>query len=84
MPSTSVEVSVPLAVGVPTVALLVPPASVTEPVFAPLMTAASLAPTMLILNACVVVKDPSLTDTVNESVGVDVASNAFTLAASGM
>ena len=41
--STSVSVSVPVAVGVPGVALATPPASITEPVVVPEMMAASLA-----------------------------------------
>ena len=46
--STSMSVSVPVAVGVPGVALATPPASITEPVAVPEMMAASLVPLMVI------------------------------------
>ena len=51
--STSVEFRSPVAVGVPGVPLLTPPASVTDPLATPLITAASLAPLMVIVTCCV-------------------------------
>ena len=64
--STSVSVSVPVAVGVPGVA---PPSSITEPVVVPEMMAASLVPSMVIVTTCGV---PSMVVTVKR-VGQRVA-----------
>ena len=55
MLSTSVSVSVPVAVGVPGVPLATPPASMTEPVNVPVITAASLTPVMLKVRVVVAV-----------------------------
>ena len=52
--STSVELRSPVAVGVPGVPLLTPPASITVPVVAPLITAASLVPWMVMVTSCAV------------------------------
>ena len=46
--------SVPVAVGVPAVPLLTPPASVTEPLLAPVITAASLRRWMVTVTSCAV------------------------------
>ena len=70
--STSVSVSVPVAVGVPGVAL---PASITAPVVVPEMTAASLLPVMVIVTSCVV---PSTVVTVKVSVSVPPTLSACT------
>ena len=65
--STSVEFRSPVAVGVPGVPLLTPPASVTDPLAAPLITAASLVPLMVMVTSCWV---PSTVVAVNVSVSV--------------
>ena len=70
--STSVSVSVPVAVGVPCVA---PPASITEPVVVPEMMAASLLPSMVIVTTCGV---PSTVVTVKVSVSVSQTLSACT------
>ena len=49
MLSTSVSVSVPVAVGVPGVPLARPPASITVPLDVPEITAASLAPLIVMV-----------------------------------
>ena len=49
--STSVSIKVPVAVCVPAIALATPLASVTAPVLAPVITAASLVPLMVIFTA---------------------------------
>ena len=66
--STSVSVSVPVAVGVPGAACDAA-ASITEPVVVPEMTAASLVPVMVIVTTCAV---PSMVVTVKR-VGQRVA-----------
>src|SRR5439155_18947425 len=63
--STSLSVKVPLAVGVPAVPLPTPPASTTEPVAVPEITAASLVPLIVIVTTLAV---PSTVVTVNVSV----------------
>ena len=63
----SVEVRSPVAVGVPGVPLPTPPASVTAPLRVPLITAASLAPLMVMVTSCAV---PSTAKTANVSVSV--------------
>ena len=68
VPSTSVLVSVPVAVGVPVLALATPPASVTAPVLVPAITAASLLPVMLNVAATLDVAVLSVTCTVKLSV----------------
>ncbi len=47
VPSTSLDVKLPVAVGVPAMALATPPASVTAPVLVPEITAASLLPVIV-------------------------------------
>ena len=76
VPSTSVLVSVPVAVGVPDVALDTPPASVTAPVLVPEITASSLLPVMLNTAAPVDVAVPSVTCTVKLSVTLCPAVSA--------
>ena len=49
--STSVEFRLPVAVGVPGVPLLTPPASVTDPLATPLITAASFLPLMVMVTS---------------------------------
>ena len=71
--STSVSVSVPVAVGVPCVAQ---PASITEPVVVPEMTAASLVPWMVTVTTCGV---PSTVVTVKVSVSVSPTLSACTV-----
>ena len=83
MLSTSVSIKVPVAVGVPTIALPTPLASVTEPAEVPVMMAALLVPVKLTTKDCVLESAPSLTLTVNESLAVTPAPKAFTLLASG-
>ncbi len=63
--STSVSVSVPVAVGVPGVPLATPPASTTVPLEVPEITAASLLPSMVTVTICWV---PSAVVTVKVSV----------------
>ena len=70
--STSVSVSVPVAVGVPGVA---PPASITEPVVVPEMMAASLLPLMVTVTTWAV---PSTVVTVKVSVSVSPTLSACT------
>ena len=73
--STSVSVSVPVAVGVPGVALSTPPASITEPVVVPEMMAASLLPLMVTVTTWAV---PSTVVTVKVSVSVSPTLSACT------
>ena len=75
--STSVELRLPVAVGVPGVPLLTPPASATVPVTGPVMTAVSLAPLMVMVTSCAV---PSIVVTVNVSVRVCPTLSACTAA----
>ena len=75
--STSVEFRLPVAVGVPGVPLATPPASVTDPLAAPLITAASLAPLMVMVTSCGV---PSTVVAVNVSVSVCPTLSACTVA----
>ena len=75
--STSVSVSVPLAVGVPGVPLATPPASITEPVLVPLITAASLLPLIVTVTVFAV---PSAVKTLNVSLSVPPALRACTVA----
>ena len=49
--STSVEFRSPVAGGVPGVPLLTPPASVTDPLATPLITAASFLPVMVMVTS---------------------------------
>ena len=63
--STSAIVSVPLAVGVPGLALLTPPASVTAPVAVPPIVALSFEPVTVTSMICVAV--PSLLETLSVS-----------------
>ena len=67
--STSVSVSVPLAVGVP-VPLLTPPASVTVPPMVPEITAASLAPLMVIVTVCASAVEGENNETVGQRAAV--------------
>src|SRR5436309_5176113 len=62
---SSPALKVPLAVGVPAVPLPTPPASTTEPVAVPEITAASLVPLIVIVTTLAV---PSTVLTVNVSV----------------
>ncbi len=71
----SVSVSVPVAVGLPYLALATPPASITAPVLVPEMTAASLLPLMVTVTTCAV---PSTVVTVNVSVSVSPTLSACT------
>ena len=75
VPSTSVEVSVPDVVAVPGVPFATPPASVTWPVLSPAITAASLAPRIVIVTVCCV---PSAAVTVKVSCSVAVPVSAST------
>ena len=77
VPSTSVLVNVPVAEGVPAIALLTPPASMTAPVLVPLTMAASLAPVMVTVMVCAV---PSAVVTVKVSLRVAAAAKACTVA----
>ena len=77
VPSTSVLVSVPVAVGVPVLALATPPASVTAPVFVPEITAASFAPVMVTVTTWLV---PSAAFTVKVSFSVAAAAKPCTVA----
>ena len=52
--STSAASRSPVAVGMPGVPLATPPASITVPVISPLITAASLAPVMVMVTTCAV------------------------------
>ena len=61
----------------PGVPLATPPASITLPVVAPLITAASLAPLMVMVTTCEV---PSTVKTVNVSVSVCPTLSACTSA----
>jgi len=63
--SISAESRLPVAVGVPGVPLLTPPASVTLPVAVPLIVAASFAPAIVTMTSCAV---PSAVRAVNVSV----------------
>ena len=74
--STSESASVPVAVGVPGTALATPPASITEPLVVPEISAASLAPWMAIVTTCAV---PSIVVTVKLSVSVSPALSACTV-----
>ena len=76
VPSTSIKVNVPVAVGVPGVALARPPASVTAPVVVPLITATSLVPVMVTVMTRGV---PSAAVTVKVSVKVAAAARACTV-----
>ena len=76
-PSTSAAVNVPVAVGVPGVALATPPASRTAPMVVPEITAASLLPVIVTVTSCAV---PSAAFTVNVSFKVAAATNACTVA----
>ena len=67
----------PVAVGVPGVPLLTPPASMTVPLVAPLITAASLAPLMVMVTSWAV---PSTVVAVNVSVSVCPTLSACTAA----
>ena len=75
--STSVEFRSPVAVGVPGVPLLTPPASVTDPLTAPLIAAASLAPLMVMVTTW---KVPSTVVAVKLSVSVCPTLSACTVA----
>ena len=75
--STSVEFRSPVAVGVPGVPLATPPASITVPVAVPVITAASLAPLMVMVTSCAV---PSTVMAVNVSVSVCPTLSACTAA----
>ena len=66
-----------MAVGVPGVPLLTPPASVTLPDVVPLITAASLLPLMVMVTTCAV---PSTVSAVKLSVSVAPALSACTAA----
>ena len=78
VPSTSVDVKVPVAVGVPEMALLTPPASITVPVLVPMITAASFTPVIVTTTFCVAV--PSWLVTTNVSVTCWPKANACTVA----
>ena len=73
----SVEFRLPVAVGVPGVPLLTPPASVTAPLVTPLITAVSLVPLMVMVTSCAV---PSTVVAVNVSVSVCPTLSACTSA----
>ncbi len=73
VPSTSVDVNVPVAVGVPGVPLATPPASVTAPVLVPVTTAASLLPVIVTVTNWGV---PSAVVTVKVSLSVAAAASA--------
>ena len=75
--STSVEFRSPVAGGVPDVLLLTPPASITAPVAAPLITAASLAPLMVMVTE---LRAPSVVTAVKVSISVSPALSACTAA----
>ena len=66
-----------MAIGVPGVPLLTPPASMTDPLAEPLITASSLAPLMVMVTSCAV---PSTVVTVNVSVNVCPTLSACTAA----
>src|SRR5439155_23429230 len=63
--SSALSVKVPLAAGAPSVPLLTPPASTTDPAEVPEITAASFDPLIVIVTVCAV---PSSVSTVNVSV----------------
>ena len=67
----------PTVTGIPGVPLLTPPASITLPVVLPLITAASLAPLMVMVTSCAV---PSTVVTVKVSVRVCPTLSACTVA----
>ena len=73
--STSVEFRSPVAVGVPGVPLATPPASMTYPLAVPLITAASLAPVMVMVTTWAV---PSTVVAVKLSVSVPPTLSACT------
>ena len=75
--SISVEFRLPVAVGMPGVPLLTPPASVTVPVVSPVITAASFLPSMVMVTSCAV---PSTVVAVNVSVSVCPTLSACTAA----
>ena len=75
LPSTSVELRSPVAVGVPGVRLSTPPASTTGPMKSPLITAASFLPLMVMVTSCWV--SPTVV-TVNVSVSVCPTLSACT------
>ena len=75
LPSTSVELRSPVAVGVPGVRLSTPPASTTVPMKSPLITAASFLPVMVMVTGCWV---PSTVVAVNVSVSVCPTLSACT------
>ena len=72
----SVEFRSPVAVGVPGVPLATPPASVTDPLAAPVITAASLAPLIVMVTSCAV---PSIAMAVSVSVSVSPTLSACTV-----
>ena len=69
------ELRSPVAVGVPGVPLSTPPASITDPLATPLITAASLAPLMVMVTSWAV---PSTVKAVNVSVSVCPTLSACT------
>ena len=73
--STSVSVSVPVAVGLQDTELATPPASMTEPSLVPQMMAASLVPLMVTVTSCAV---PSREVTLKVSVSVSPTLSACT------